>query len=88
MRGNLPALSRLMAVLCDDLAYSGASVPEREAAIVMGALHTAIVLERTGELAALVEGWAACHPYGTGCEKENAQAAVMKLVERQRGSDK
>lgn len=77
MRGNSALLARMLAIFCDDLAYAGASQAEREAALVMGALHAAIVLERTAELAALVEGWAACP-----VENDNAPAAVMRLLER------
>lgn len=72
MRGNLPALGRMLAVLCDDLAYPGASMAEGEAALIMSALHTAIVLGETTVLAALVEDW----------YDDNSQAAVRKLLER------
>lgn len=72
MRGNLSVLSKLLAVLCDDLDPTVASQGEREAAVVMGALHAAIVLQETAALAALVEGW----------YDEHSAAAVMKLLER------
>lgn len=66
------AKARMLAVLCDDLAYADASQAEREAALIMGALHAAIVLGETTVLAELVEDW----------YDENSQAAVRKLMER------
>lgn len=72
MRGNLPALGRMLAVLCDDLNYAGATQAEQDAALVMSALHAAIVLDKTGELAELVAPWWA----------DNVRAAAGKLLER------
>lgn len=72
MRGNLPALGRMMAVLTDDLNYPGATMAEREAAIIMAALHAAIILGKTDELADIVGPWAT----------KNTQAAVRELLRR------
>lgn len=67
----------MLAILCDDLAYPGASDAEREAAVVMGALHAAIVLGKTGEVVALLDAWA----------DEHEPLAVLKLLERRRVGD-
>lgn len=74
MRGNLPALGKLLAVLCDDLTYAGATQAEQDAALVMSALHAAIVLGATDRLADLVEPWF----------HDNASAAAGKLLERRK----
>lgn len=72
MRGNLSGLGKILAALSQDLTYPGASEAETAAAIIMGALHIAIVLERTSELAAIVAPWS----------DEHSAAAVRKLLER------
>lgn len=78
MRGNLSGLGKILAALSQDLTYPSASEAESEAALIVGALHTAIVLGETTVLAALVEDW----------YDDNSRAAVLKLLERRRvGTD-
>lgn len=77
MRGNLTVLSRILSVFCDDMNYPGASQAEREAVVIMGALHAAIVLDKTGELVALLDAWA----------DEHEPLAVRKLMERRQRND-
>lgn len=72
MRGNLPALGHMMAVLTEDLNYAGATIAEREAALIMSALHAAIILGKTGELAELASVWL----------ESNRQAAISELLRR------
>lgn len=55
MSGNLNVLRRMLAIYGDGL--MGGSEEEKQAGTVLRALHTAIALGATGELAALVRPW-------------------------------
>lgn len=55
--GRLRVLKRILPAYIDDLADLGATDMERETSRILGALHTALLLERTAELAKVARQW-------------------------------
>lgn len=57
MTGRLRSIAKIIDVFRSDLTIMGSEEEERNAAIVLNALHTAILLDLTGDLAELVRPW-------------------------------
>lgn len=57
LRGRLSILTRVIAAYSDDLTTGPRTPAEQSVASVLDALHTAILLQQTADLARLVKPW-------------------------------
>lgn len=74
MTGRLRSLGYIMQTFSNDLSSANATADEQGAAIVLSALHAAIVLDQLPALVALVEDW----------YDANEAAALAKMAEEKR----
>lgn len=79
MTGRLRSIAKIIDVFRSDLTGMGSAPDEREAAIILDALHTAILLDRTGDLAALVKPWMEARPEGS-----RREVIVTAVAERRK----